>query len=258
MFLDDPRISRVVFYPRKTKIPYDLEENIKPIKLRIDDDITIGGIQYINKKNFPTILLFHGNGEVALDYRYFYQKFFNCGVNLAVVDFRGYGFSSGEPTYLSLIEDALPIYSEFQKYLVNNDFNSSIFVQGRSLGSVCASEIGSNNPDNLKGIIFESGFASIYNMMTRLFNVSGPNITPKILEEYSNHTRVRNFKKPVLIIHGTNDFIIPLSEGEMLYESVPDKIDKKMVVIEGAGHNDILSRDSKYFSALKNFIENNK
>ncbi|TXT62628.1 MAG: Alpha/beta hydrolase family protein [Promethearchaeota archaeon] len=254
MFLDDPRVSQVVFYPRKVQEPEDLDENLQVIKLSIHDDVLIGGILYLNDNHLPTILLFHGNGEIALDYDYFYKLFFECGVNLAVMDFRGYGFSSHEPTYTSLIKDAMPIYNRFKEYMLNHELEGSLFVQGRSLGSVCAAEIGSHNPEELKGIIFESGFASIYNMMTRLFNVSGPNITENALKEYSNKIRVQQFEKPTLIIHGTNDWIIPNSEAQLIYDSLPEDVDKKLIMIEGAGHNNIFSYEKDYFNTLKSFI----
>jgi len=255
VFLDDPRVSQVVFYPRKVQEPKELGENLKVIKLQIHEDVIIGGILYLNNLNLPTILLFHGNGEIALDYKYFYNLFFDCGVNLAVMDFRGYGFSSHNPTYTNLIKDAMPIYKAFKKHMKDNNIKDSLFVQGRSLGSVCAAEIGSHNPKELKAIIFESGFASVYNMMTRLFNVSGPDISKEKLKQYSNQVRVENFKKPTLIIHGTNDYIIPNSEGKLLYDSLPEGVEKRLVMIEDAGHNDIFSYEEEYFTTLKEFIK---
>jgi len=252
--IDNPTVSDIVFYPRKTILPEKKDPNIKVLQLKINDQITIGGFLYLNDRNLPSILLFHGNGEIASDYQYFASRFFDCNVNLAVVDFRGYGFSSGKPYYTSLISDALPIYKEFEKWIEKKSFNRSIFVHGRSLGSVCAAEIGAHNPERLKGIIFESGFASAYNMMTRLFRISSPNLTPLSLDEYSNHTRIKKFKKPVLIIHGTNDWIIPSTEGELIFQSLPEPIKKKLVMIKGAGHNDILTYKEEYFIPLRNFI----
>jgi len=252
MFLDEPAISSVVFYPRKSPIPKDLPSNIKALKFQINKDVLIGGYFFLKDKDIPSILLFHGNGEIALDYHYFVELFFECDVNLAVVDFRGYGHSSGKPIYSSLITDALPIYQEFKNWINNNNFKDSIFVQGRSLGSVCASEIGSHNPKELKGIIFESGFASIYNIMTQLFGVRG--ITPESLKEYSNDTRISKFQKPTLIIHGTRDYIISCEEGKKIYDVIPKKVEKEIILIEGAGHNDIFSYENQYFNPLKQFI----
>ena len=256
--IDSPTVSNIIFYPRRIPIPTDLDPNVKILQFEISKNIIIGGFFYLNDANFPTILLFHGNGEIAADYQYFLDFFFDCGVNLAVVDFRGYGFSSGQPIYSSLISDALPIYNEFYKWLIENALKDSVFLLGRSLGSVCASEIGSHNPDSLKGIIFESGFASMYNMMTRLFRVSGPGITPDGLREYSNDKRIKKFNKPVLVIHGTQDWIIPYDEGKLIYEYVPENVEKKLVLIEGAGHNNIFSFKEEYTTPLKDFIDKHK
>lgn len=256
--IDNPAISNIIFYPRKTTVPNILDSNIKILKFNIKKGITIGGFFYLNDFNLPTILLFHGNGEIAADYQQFSDFFFDGGVNLAVVDFRGYGFSSGDPTYSSLITDALPVYNEFNKWMIENNLENSLFILGRSLGSVCASEIGAHNPENLKGIIFESGFASIYNMMTKLFRVSGPGITPEALNEYSNDTRIKKIKKPTLIIHGTQDWIIPCDEGKLIYDNISEEIEKKLVLIEGAGHNDIFMHKYEYITPLKAFINKNK
>ncbi|MFW9878269.1 MAG: alpha/beta hydrolase [Candidatus Thorarchaeota archaeon] len=256
--IDNPVVSQQVFYPRKMSKPNITDPQIKVLQLIISKKITIGGFFYLNDENFPTILLFHGNGEIAADYQYFLDFFFDCGVNLAVVDFRGYGFSSGEPTYSSLIFDAFPIYNEFYNWMKLNKLRDSLFLLGRSIGSACASEIGAYNPDSLKGVIFESGFASMYNMMTRLFRVSGPGITPEGLREYSNDTRILKFQKPVLIIHGTEDWIIPSDEGKLIYECLPPGIEKKLVLIDGAGHNNIFSFRDEYITPLKEFIQKHK
>ncbi|HUW89291.1 MAG TPA: alpha/beta fold hydrolase [Candidatus Nanopelagicaceae bacterium] len=256
--IDNPTISNVVFYPRKTKIPEKLESNIKVLKFDIHDNISIGGFFFGAKTENPTILLFHGNGEIASDYQYISHLFLDCNVNLAVVDFRGYGFSSGEPYFTSLISDAMPIYDAFKQYLAEMNYLDSLFVQGRSLGSVCAAEIGANNPPKLRGVIFESGFASIFNMMTNLFRISSPYLTPDSLKEYSNDTRVQKFKVPTLIIHGTTDWIIPYTESQLLYQNLPNNVEKKLILINEAGHNNILSFKQDYFSPLLDFVQKYK
>lgn len=255
LLIDNPTISNVIFYPRKTKIPEKLESNTKVLKFDITDNISIGGFFFGTKKEKPTILLFHGNGEIASDYQYISHLFLESNVNLAVVDFRGYGFSSGEPYFTSLISDAMPIYNAFRDWMAEMNYIDSLFVQGRSLGSVCAAEIGAHNPPNLRGVIFESGFASIFNMMTNLFRVSSPYLTPDSLKEYSNDIRVQKFQVPTLLIHGTTDWIIPYSESQLLYQNLPPSIEKKLVLINEAGHNNILSFKQEYFLPLSDFIQ---
>ena len=118
----------------------------------------IGGLFFFKDKRLPSILMFHGNGEVAQDYIQLSDLFLNIGVNFAVVDYRGYGFSSGNPYYSSLFNDAMPIYNCFKLWLINQHISNSLFVMGRSLGSVCAAEIGSHNPSELKGIFIFDKF----------------------------------------------------------------------------------------------------
>ena len=76
--------------------------------------------------------------------------------------------------------------------------------------------------------------------------------------EYSNDTRIRKIKKPILIIHGTQDWIIPSDEGKLIYDNVFEGIEKKLVLIEGAGHNNIFSFKNEYNTPLKDFIDKNK
>ncbi len=255
MNIDDKRISNAVFYPRKIKKPSETIPNIKVLDFQIKDKINIGGFCFINNPDLPTILMFHGNGEIAADYQYFASNYFECGINLAVMDFRGYGFSSGEPTYSSLIEDAYPIYLQFEEWMNVNKMKDSLFVKGRSLGSTCASEIGSHNPKRLKGMIFESGFGSLYKMMTGLFAINDPSLTPESLIPYSNDTRIKRFKTPTLIIHGTSDWIVPPEQASIIYNSIPESIFKEIILIEGAGHNDIAMFENEYYPPLKKFIQ---
>ena len=152
----------------------------------------------------------------------------------------------------------MPIYDAFRQWMTEKHYIDSLFVQGRSLGSVCAAEIGAHNPPKLKGVIFESGFASIFNMMTNLFRVQSPQLTPDSLKEYSNDTRVEKFNVPTLIIHGTTDAIIPYSESELLYQILPYSVEKKLVLINEAGHNNILSFKEEYFLPLSDFVQKYK
>lgn len=258
MILDDPLISNIIFYPRKIPIPTQLDSRTKILKFQISKEILIGGFFFQNDPNLPTILLFHGNGEIAIEYRYFLPLFFNCGVNLAVIDYRGYGFSTGWPIFSSLFEDAMPIYEAFRTWMEEQSLTDSLFVLGRSLGSTCAAEIGAQDSPGLRGLIFESGIGSAYRIITQLFGISSSLVTPASLEEWSNDTRAAKFQKPVLIIHGTNDQIVPCEHAKILYDAIPESIEKELIYIEGAGHNDIFQYEEAYFVPLRKFIEKNK
>ncbi|TFG04531.1 MAG: hypothetical protein EU536_04415 [Promethearchaeota archaeon] len=219
---------------------------------------TLGGVFFLNDSTLPTILLFHGNGELAFEYQYFTSMFFECGVNLAVVDYRGYGFSTGRPAFSQLFTDALPIYEQFTSWINTQDLNPSLFLLGRSLGSICAAEIGSHNPPTLRGVIFESGIGSAHKILTDLFGVNIPDDLLPAFRQFSNDHKASQIRKPVLIIHGTKDSIVPSEHAQTLFDALPSDIDKKLVYIRGAGHNDIFNFHTEYFTPLKQFIMTNK
>ena len=73
--IDNPTVSSIIFYPRRIPIPTNLGPNIKILKFKISKKIMIGGFFYLNDESYPTILLFHGNGEIASDYQYFLDFF---------------------------------------------------------------------------------------------------------------------------------------------------------------------------------------
>jgi esterase/lipase len=65
---------------------------------------------------------------------------------------------------------------------------------------------------------------------------------------------IAQIKLPALVIHGRVDTLVPWREGELVYNTL-GSVDKKMLVIPGAGHNDIIIRDiPKYFGAIEDLV----
>ena len=86
--------------------------------------------------------------------------------------------------------------------------------------------------------------------------IGGPGLTPADVEGFEdNIDRIRRCELPTLLLHGTADMIIPLSDAEALYRASPSR-SKELVKIEGAGHNDLLIRGfDRYFAALRTHVE---
>jgi len=82
-----------------------------------------------------------------------------------VADYRGYGRSGGQPTFSNTAADARVILRYFLDTLELNGYTGPIFVMGRSLGSLSAVELASNYPEEMKGLILESGFADLGRLM---------------------------------------------------------------------------------------------
>ena len=163
--LDDPRVVDVLFHPRP-----DTGPNSGPdLKIPVTDTITLGANLYLAQESSPVIVLFHGNGEVASDYAAIAELYVERNITLMVVDYRGYGFSGGEPTGSALLRDARAAFHHVLPQLQDFGMSTqSMFVMGRSLGSAAAIEIASSVRHNLAGLIIESGFAYTFPLIQRL------------------------------------------------------------------------------------------
>jgi pimeloyl-ACP methyl ester carboxylesterase len=247
--LDRPEILSFVFYPRKdsTRTP----ANASDYFILVDKDVSISCRFYIHSRSSPSILYFHGNGEVVSDHDYIAPMYNQLGINLFVADYRGYGASQGRPTLSNTVSDAPIIFRAFSDILQQEYYSSDIFVMGRSLGSISAIEIAYRYQEQIKGLIIESGFAALINL---LFHLGFPAESLGIKDpEFPNLAKIRTITVPTLIIHGEYDQIIPASEGEALFHNTAAK-NKRLVIIPGANHNDIMwIGKEKYFQAIKEF-----
>ena len=125
---------------------------------------------------------------------------------------------------------------------------------GRSLGSIPAVELAFNYQNDIRGLIIESGTASNFR---RLWDYLGITKKEALLSEESlflNKVKIRQVRKPTLIIHGEYDQIIPIREGEELYRNSGAQ-DKRFLIIPGADHNDVIMvKQSLYFDTIEKFI----
>ncbi|MCK5589665.1 MAG: alpha/beta hydrolase [Dehalococcoidales bacterium] len=248
--LDQPEVLSFIFFPRKdvTKAPANASDYLIPI----DSDVSISCRFYVHSQRAPSFIYFHGNGEVVSDYDHIAPIYNQLGINLFVADYRGYGASQGRPTFSNMISDALAIFKAFVDILNENHYSNDIFVMGRSLGSASAIEIAHHYQKQLKGLIIESGFASVINLLLHL-GLLTESLGLKDTE-FPNLTKMRTITIPTLIIHGEYDSLIPPTEGKALFENAASR-NKNLVIIPDAEHNDIiLVGMESYFTAIKEFI----
>ena len=148
--LDQPHILRFAFSPSSEMS--DCPDYAFDLAVPVEENIHVSCRFYMGDLNYPSLLYFHGNGEVASDYDEIAPFYFNlAGANLIVAEFRGYGASSGTPTFAGLISDALPILKGVSGQLSSFNFRKEIWVMGRSMGSVPALELAGRYPEMIKG-----------------------------------------------------------------------------------------------------------
>jgi pimeloyl-ACP methyl ester carboxylesterase len=250
--LDWPELLRVLFHPRPEARFSPRRPGILTVTFEIEPGLHVGGRLYPAGHNAPTILFFHGNGEIAADYNGIAPLYTELGITLLVVDYRGYGISSGRPTASHLLADAMRIFEDMRDVLAEHNLAPArLYIMGRSLGSAAAIEVARHAGDRLAGLIVESGFADTFALLTRLgLRVQGAD---EARDGFGNATKIQVTQMPTLIIHGRNDVLIPASDGQELH-CRSAAADKRLVLIPGAGHNDLLWVGQKtYFEAIQAF-----
>ena len=203
---------------------------------------------YIPGNSGTTLLWFHGNGgnighrveELALVHA-------RLDANVFIFDYRGYGNSEGSPSEQGIYRDARAALAYLRSR--PEPAPQQIVYFGRSLGAALAIELAAEQPP--AGLVLVAPFASLGEMA----RIAYPYLPLSWLlgNRYNSVSRISQVHRPVLIMHGDQDDIVPRSQGEKLLEAANPP--KSFQVLPGAGHNDTYSAAGDiYWHALSEFL----
>ncbi|CAF0830008.1 unnamed protein product [Rotaria sordida] len=203
-----------------------------------------------------TVLYLHGAGgnishrlEVL---RLFYE---NLHCNILIIDYRGFGKSSGSPTELGLYIDAQTAYDYLiykQKILPEN-----IIVLGTSLGASVAIQLVSDPLNHVKLAIFENAFISVPEIakyfLTYAKSVIGITKSIGFIYLFDSLTKVRRIECPCMYLTGLLDPIIPPWMSNTLYNETRSSSKRQLYEFPFGKHNDLpIMKD--YFENIQTFI----
>lgn len=248
--LDRIALRAPLFYPQRSESspPAFATDHL----IEVASDVSLGARFYLGDIDWPTILYFHGNGEVAADHDDIAPHYHRIGINLFVADYRGYGQSSGQPTFVSLIADAHAVAERFHAMLDDRQMRGPRFVMGRSLGAHPALELAARRPDRLRGVIIESGAADMRRLYER-FAAPAPSIEAEALIA-SNESKIACVTLPALLLHGERDTLIPPVFAQHVHDLIRSA-ERTIVIIARAGHNDIFwVGGERYLGAVQRFV----
>lgn len=181
--------------------------------------------------NAPTFLYLHGNYRNIGNNLEHSQRLHNLGYNVLLVDYRGYGKSSGsKPSEAKVYEDAEAAWQYLLK--VRGVKPQQAFIYGHSLGGGVAIDLAVHHPE-AAGLITESTFTSMVDMGKLSYPLLP--VDWLINQRFESLKKVSGIKIPVLFIHGTWDKKIPYQMAQQLYAAAPQP--KMLVLIEGGEHN---------------------
>lgn len=249
--LDRPEVAQYLFHPRREEPHRRITH--RDLMIPVDETTMVGVCFHLTAKTAPCILFFHGNGEIVADYDDLGGVYNRMGINFIVVDYRGYGRSTGSPTASTLMADCHPVLKRVRSHLYELGFNGPLTVMGRSLGSAPALELAAASPESIASLIIESGFARAEPLL-RVLGINPDALGFKEEEGFCNIDKIKQWTGPTLIIHAEFDHIIPFSDAEDLYNACKAG-KKRLVKIANANHNDIFFRGMKaYMEAIRNLV----
>lgn len=244
---DSPAFDDSLFWPRP-----DEAAGTPPGATELSIDVagaTLHARWHADPSCRATVIAFHGNGEIVADYDGLAPRYRDAGAELVVVDFRGYGRSSGTPGYRATIADAVPAV----RAVLDHTPKHPVIVLGRSLGGACAAEIAGLDPPLADGIVLESAASDLRALIARRGLVPPPAFTDEERAVFDPVPKLARCRLPALVLHGEEDTLIRPDEARANHAAL-GSTEKQLVLLPGVGHNDLMS-SPLYWSALAAFVE---
>lgn len=244
--LNHPLIAERYFFPRRDSPSTPFWINCRGVRLAC--------AYHEISPDAPTLLHFHGNGEVVADYLdSFPKRIGDMGCNCLLVEYRGYGGSSGKPLLGEMLADVPEIIHEFGVP------PGKIILFGRSVGSLFALKAAGCFPE-AAGLILESAIADpLERLLLRIdpqeIGATRQQLAAALQSRLDVPNVLQDFRKPVLILHARQDELVDPTHAERLAAWCSGPV--RLQVFPRGGHNDIMFINAPdYFSLIRDFLNN--
>ncbi|MBU2531628.1 MAG: alpha/beta hydrolase [Alphaproteobacteria bacterium] len=204
-------------------------EKVRELTLRTADGVDLIAWYGKARPGEPTLLYFHGNAGNLASRAGRIGEYLDKGRGIFMLSYRGYSGSGGKPTELNNYADAKIAYQWLVEQRIEPD---DIIVYGESIGTGVAVHLAANNP--VGGVILDAPYTSIADVGARLYPYLP--VQTFILDRYDSLSRIDQIDAPLLVVHGTEDNLIPIEMGRQLFDRAGQP--KQFSAIEGAGHAD--------------------
>jgi uncharacterized protein len=197
------------------------------------------------------VVFFHGNAELIDDNLELAQEYAGRGAHVLMPEYRGYGRSTGSPSEAALVADADALIREaLQRLLEDTGQSPRIVLHGRSLGGGVAAQVAEVmrvRGEAPAGLVLESSFTSVASF------AAGFGVPSAVVRDPLRTDRViGGFAFPILIMHGSQDSVIPVAHGRGLSAKAPGAVYVEMA----GGHNDFPRAEdaSPYWAAIEELL----
>ncbi len=238
--------DKFIFKPEKLAQDFEYKYDLpfEELFFNVTEGTTINGLHFYCKEPKGLVLYFHGNSKSIKGWAKHARDFYRYQYDVVLVDYRGFGKSTGKRSEQHLLSDMQFVYEK----LIEKCPQHHMLVYGRSLGSGFAAKIAADNTPRY--LILDAPYFSFTKVVQRFT----PFLPHRWLLRYQFPTDkwIKKVNCHTYIIHGTRDRLIPIRQSEQLQQINPHKI--TLIRIEGGGHNN-LPTFPEYHNFLRDILK---
>lgn len=225
--------DRLVFFPgvgrESVLTPQSYGLRFESVDLRTEDGATLHAWWVPAEDARGTVLFFHGNaGNIShrLDYLLMFHR---LRYSTLIVDYRGYGRSTGTPSEEGTYRDAEAGWEHVRHARLAQPHD--VVIVGESLGGAVATWLAAK--ENPRAVVLLSTFTSVPDLGAQVYWFLPVRLLSRI--RYDNRDNLKRIRAPVLVAHSRDDDIIPYAHGTRLFQAANEP--KTFLEMRG-GHND--------------------
>ncbi len=225
--------EKLMFHPESLPYNYAFKFDIpfKEVNIAMNANDNLNLVQF-----FPTgmqtkgvVLYFHGNRGNINRYAKYATNFTKNGYEVWMPDYPGYGKTTGKLSEENFYKQANEVYK-----LANSKYKEdSIIIYGKSLGSGIAAWVASKK--KCKRLILETPYYSMADLLGHYAPIYPTNSMAHF--KFPTFQYLQEIQEPVTVFHGTDDGVVPYSNGKKLTKFF--KPGDEFITIEKGGHNNL-------------------
>lgn len=241
-FLQD----RLIFKPERLRQDFQFKYDapFHEYFFDIEPGVRINALHFHREQSRGLILYFHGNTRSIKGWARYAKDFYRYDYDVLLVDYRGFGKSTGKRSEKEMLGDMQFIYERMkEKY-----GEAHLIVYGRSIGSGFATKLASDNRPRY--LILDAPYFNFLRVIERFL----PILPVRFVLRYHLRTDrwIRTVQCHTYILHGTRDWLIPIRHSEALQRINPHRI--TLIRIQGGGHNNLPAFD-EYHNFIRDILK---
>lgn len=227
--------EKILFHPKPlpAKHPFTFDQPFREINVPWGKD-NLSIIQFKPEDEPKGIVLFyHGNMENAEHYRKYPPFFLKHDYEVWMIDYPGFGKTTGRRSEKIMYAQALKMYEVASK----EKKTDNIVIYGKSIGTGVASYVAANRP--CRQLTLETPYYSISSLAREYFPIYPVNWMVRY--SFPNHYFLQKVKAAVTLVHGTKDEVVPYGHSVKLKK---ENMKINLLTIENGKHNNLSEFDA--------------